>query len=116
MPAAHKPDDETREQVRNYAIVGTPQEDIAAALGVSEKTLRKHYRDELDFAATEATANVGGALYRNAMSGNVAAQIFWMKTRAGWRETERLEVTGKDETPFTGFLIERAKPDTSDTD
>jgi hypothetical protein len=29
---------------------------------------------------------VAGFLYASAKAGNVAAQIFWMKTRAGWRE------------------------------
>tara|TARA_R100000687_G_scaffold35786_1_gene29156 strand:- start:114 stop:374 length:261 start_codon:yes stop_codon:yes gene_type:complete len=41
-----------------------------------------------------ATAHVSGALYRNAMEGNVSAQIFWLKAQGGWREADRLEITG----------------------
>jgi hypothetical protein len=49
--------------------------------------LRKHYRDELDLGETKANAQVGGYLYNAAKGGNVTAQIFWLKTRAKWRET-----------------------------
>jgi hypothetical protein len=67
--------------VKHLAAVGTPQEQIARKIQIrSEKTLRKYFRDELDFGAMEANANVGGALYKNAMAGNVDAGRN-MKTR-----------------------------------
>jgi hypothetical protein len=56
-------------------------------VGVDPKTLRKHYRDELDLGETKANAQVAGYLYNAAKGGNVTAQIFWLKTRAKWRET-----------------------------
>jgi hypothetical protein len=34
----------------------------------------------------EANAVVSGSLFAAAKGGNVTAQIFWMKTRAHWRE------------------------------
>ena len=55
-------------------------------IGVSGKTLRKHYRKELDLAAIKANADVAGFLFNSAKKGNVTAQIFWLKTRAGWKE------------------------------
>jgi hypothetical protein len=79
------PTTEQRLQVQSLAAVGTPQQDIARKIGIrSEKTLRKYYRDELDLAATDANASVGGALYRKAMEGNTDAQKFWLERRAGW--------------------------------
>ena len=60
--------------------------DIAAVLGVDPKTLRKHYREELDFGETKANAQVAGFLFNSARNGNVTAQIFWLKTRAQWKE------------------------------
>jgi hypothetical protein len=36
---------------------------------------------------TKANAQVAGFLFNAARSGNVTAQIFWLKTRARWRET-----------------------------
>ena len=69
------------------AAYGIPEFDIARVVGVDPKTLRKHYRDELDLGETKANAQVAGYLYNAAKSGNVTAQIFWLKTRAKWRET-----------------------------
>ena len=84
---AHKPDPAQRRQVEAMAAYGIPEIDIAAVLGVDPKTLRKHYRDELDLGETKANAQVAGFLFNSARSGNVTAQIFWLKTRARWRET-----------------------------
>jgi len=76
--------------VRSMAAYGTRQEDIARCVGLrSAKTLRSHFREELDRAAPEANAQVAQSLYQQATSGkNVAATIFWLKTRGGgaWRE------------------------------
>ena len=42
---------------------------------------------ELDLGETKANAQVAGFLFNSAKCGNVTAQIFWLKTRARWRET-----------------------------
>jgi hypothetical protein len=73
--------------VQLHATVGTPQDMIAALLDIDPKTLRLHYRSELDNAAAQANAVIGGALFNKAKAGDVASMIFWMKARAGWRET-----------------------------
>jgi hypothetical protein len=54
---------------------------------VDPKTLRQHYREELDLGESKANAQVAGFLFSAAKNGNVTAQIFWLKTRARWRET-----------------------------
>src|SRR4051812_25747329 len=69
------------------AAYGIPAHDISRVVGVDAKTLRKHYRDELDLGETKANAQVAGFLFNSARGGNVTAQIFWLKTRARWRET-----------------------------
>ena len=75
-----------REKVRHLAGLGVPQEDIAKIVGCAPKTLRKRFRDELDRGVAEANATVSGYLLAAAKGGNVTAQIFWLKTRAHWRE------------------------------
>lgn len=100
MPPAHEPTDATRQAVQLHATVGTPQETIAAVLGIDPKTLRLHYRDELDLSKARATATIGGALFNKAKSGDTAAMIFWMKTQAGWRETTHIEHTGANKGPI----------------
>lgn len=90
----HEPTPETRQLVQLHATVGTTQEDIARILGIDAKTLRKHYRDELDLSLAKANATIGGALFNKAKGGDTAAMIFWMKTQAGWKEKSVVEGPG----------------------
>jgi hypothetical protein len=76
-----------REKVRHLAGVGVRQDDIAKIIGCAPKTLRKRCRDDLDRGVAEANAIVSGSLFAAAKGGNVVAQIFWLKTRARWRES-----------------------------
>jgi hypothetical protein len=92
----HEPTAETKQLVQLHATIGTPQEDIARVLGIDPKTLRKYYRDELDLASAKANATIGGALFNKAKGGDTAAMIFWMKTRAGWREKQEIDHTSSD--------------------
>lgn len=93
---SHTPTKLTRDTVSLHALVGTPQDMIASLIGVDAKTLRKHYRDELDHALIKANATIGGALFNKAKNGDGAAQMFWLKTRAGWREKDK-EQNGTEE-------------------
>lgn len=74
---------------------------VAAALGIEEKCLRRHYRDELDVGLAEANTAVAGNLFRIATGdgpGAVTAAIFWLKTRAGWREADRAAALSEGQT------------------
>ncbi len=67
------------------------------ALGVDPKTLRKHYRDEFDTGHVKANSRIAESLYRKAMGDgpqSVTACIFWLKTRAQWKETSVQEFAG----------------------
>ena len=68
------------------AAYGIPEFDIARVLKVDPKTLRKYYQEELELGHTKANAQVAGFLFNSAKNGNVTAQIFWLKTRAQWKE------------------------------
>ena len=97
MPAiAYEPNDKDREIVKAMASYGVPQEDIGRVIGISHVTLRKYYQAELDTAVIRANAKVAETCYQMAVSGHFpAATFFWLKTRAGWRETDRLEHVGE---------------------
>lgn len=76
---------------------GITQAEIANCLSIDEKTLRLHFRDELDNGLVRATAKMADSLYRQGVSGVVPAAIFWLKTRAKWREApQEHQHTGKD--------------------
>ncbi|WP_291295406.1 hypothetical protein [Elioraea sp.] len=88
-----EPTEEQRRTVRAMSGFGIPQEDIATFLDIEPKPLRRHFRRELDRGMVEATAKVAQSLFQMATSGNnVAAAIFWMKARAGWREKQEIRV------------------------
>ena len=82
----HNPTPELRQHVKSLCAVGLPQEDIAIIIGVSEKTLRLHYRQELDEGAEEANAAVVGFLMDQIDRGNVTAMIFHEKCGGGPRK------------------------------
>lgn len=95
---AHQPDPAGRRQVEAMAGYGIPEADIACVLEIDPKTLRKHYRSELDKGHIKATAKVAESLFRKATtdgSQSVTAAIFWLKTRAGWKETVVQETAGE---------------------
>lgn len=82
-----QPTDDQRRQVLTMTGFGVRQEEIATSLEIDKKTLHKHFRRELDTGMTEANVRVAQALYTNATKNmNVAAQIWWTKTRMGWKE------------------------------
>ncbi len=93
------PTEEQRRAAKSLSAYGIKQKDIARMFGLrSPKTLRRHLHEELDRGAIEATAQVGQTLFKMATSGqHPAATIFWLKTRAGWREVQILETQPVDD-------------------
>lgn len=110
----HAPTPESRAQVSALYSYGITQEEIARFLNIDPKTLRLHYRDELDSAHIKANAKVGQFLFQNASgqtlkdgashSDCVRAAMFWAKTRMGWRETQSIDHTTGGE-KLTGLTV-----------
>ena len=104
----HQPTDKTRAEIIALRSYGVPIKEVAAYIGIDDKTLYKYYKDELENSAIKANANVGKFLYQAASgqalttgatySDCVRAAMFWAKTRMGWKETNVQEHTGKDGT------------------
>ena len=85
----HVPTPQSRAEVSALTSFGNTQEQIAAYLKISQDTLARHYRFELDTAKISANAMVANKLFRKATEENdITAQIFWLKTRAKWREKD----------------------------
>ena len=112
----HEPTEKDRKQVTVMAGIGLTQSQIAKVLNISDDTLRKYYSHELETSEALMNAQVAQNLFSIATSkatGCVPAAIFWMKTRAGWRETIKAEVEIKNEPSENLFtfleLVEKAK-------
>lgn len=97
---AHEPDDLKRQLARSFSAVGMPYEDIAVKLKISSDTLAKYYKEELQLGRAEANAEIAKTLYQQAKAGNTAAMIFWLKTRARWKEVHQHEHSGTDGAPI----------------
>ncbi len=90
-------------QVEAMAGYGIPPEDIATVLGIDPARLRRDYQAELQGASIKANAKVAESLFRKATGDgreSVTAAIFWLKTRAGWKEVSRHEIGGPDGAPL----------------
>jgi hypothetical protein len=112
MPGSpeHIPDDKTRAEVSALCAYGVPQEEISIYIGIDAKTLRKHYRAELDGAKVKANTKVrrflfeaatGDALTKGASYADcLRGSMFWAKTQMGFKEVDRVETTGVDGGPI----------------
>jgi hypothetical protein len=95
-------------QVEAMAAYGIPEDAIAKVLGITVIDLRERYSDQLDTASTKANSRVAENLYRKATGEGreaVVAAIFWLKTRAGWRETNNHEISGRNDEPLTIQIV-----------
>ena len=118
----HKPTEKTRAEIIALRSYGVPIKEVAAYIGIDDKTLYKYYKDELENSAIKANANVGKFLYQAASgqalttgatySDCVRAAMFWAKTRMGWKETNIQEHTGANSTalPAPVFNFNPIKP------
>lgn len=101
----HEPTDADREVVKRLSALGTTYEDIAKKLKISSDTLVKYYQQELDDGRIDANSSIAGTLFAQAKKGNTAAAIFWLKTRARWKETSVTEHSGIDGKELKGVAI-----------
>lgn len=91
------------DQMKVMSGLGMPSDQMAAIFSISKDTLERAIKRQPDArAALEkgramASTNVRQTAYKMATSGNNPSMtMFWLKTREGFRETDRLEVTGAD--------------------
>jgi hypothetical protein len=86
----YEPTPADRSTVKNLAAVGVSHIEIAKCIGshgISEPTLRKHFRRELDVSLNEVRALAMSGLVQGLKKGEAWAVCFTLKARAGWHET-----------------------------
>lgn len=93
----HKPTPRDRQLVKTLVGLGQNQDFIARSMGIDPKTLRAHYREELDCAKGELMAVAGQTLISKMLGGldprardwrkaDTALLIWYSKAMMGWRE------------------------------
>lgn len=91
------------DKVEALAANGLTQQQIADSLGISESTLYERKRENTDFAEAikrgraKGIAVVTNALMKKVKEGNVTAMIFFLKSQAGWKETQSVDLNLSDE-------------------
>ena len=89
-------------KVESLAANGLTQEQIALALGISESTLYLNKRENEDFAEAikrgqaKGVAVVTNKLMEAIKDGNMTGMIFFLKCKAGWKDTQVLDHTSSD--------------------
>lgn len=96
------PTPDQRAMVKAMIGYGIPEDEICLTVinptskkPISPHTIRKYFREEIDTGTITANAKVAQSLFRKATSEgpqSVTACIFWLKTRAKWKETHALEL------------------------
>ena len=87
-------------QVESLAANGLTDEQIASALGISRTTLSNRKRENEQFVQAikrgkaKGIALVTNKLMESIKGGNMTGMIFFLKTQAGWKETNVQEHTG----------------------
>ena len=102
---AFKPSETQRELVKQLAAIGVRHAEMPifvkdeAGKSISEPTLLKYFEAELNEGKVKANVKVAQTLYKKAIGGDTTSMIFWLKAQAGWKDTQRVELTGKDGGP-----------------
>jgi hypothetical protein len=97
------------EQLADYFGIGRT---TFYALAEKDPEILEHYKR----GKSKAIAHIAQGLIQKARAGDTTSAIFFLKTQARWRETERHEITGADGGPLELARIERVivdkvKPD-----
>ena len=106
----HQPTAENKKLVESTSGLGLPHEQIATLIGIDDKTLRKHYRAELDLGKAKANGQIAKTLFNKALAGDTTSLIWWTKAQMRWSETVKQEVTGADGEPLQGIQVSFVKP------
>jgi hypothetical protein len=100
------PDEQDHRRVRAWLIAGFTQKEVAARMGVTDKTLRQHCAADIDYALMDAVTQTGATvlqmangrpaewnernqMIRDELAPDIAAARFFLRTRGrdrGWGE------------------------------
>ena len=87
------------QKVEHYASLGLTQQQIADALGISRTTLQGRIRDSELFeqaikrGQAKGVAFVASRLLEKVKERDTASIIFFLKTKGGYKETQKVEMT-----------------------
>ena len=113
MPKIVKKTKEISEMVKRLSGIGITHDMICSIADISKPTLYKYYDKEIKVGKAQSTATIANNLYRMATGEGreaLTASIFWLKTQAGWKETDVVEINNvSDENERFSELIKSVR-------
>ena len=91
------------------------QDQIADYLGIGRTTFQSMIERDPEISErykrgkAKAVGLVAQGLLQKARSGDTTSAIFYLKTQAGWRETQKIEHTGADGAPIQVETLDVSK-------
>ena len=88
-------------KIEELASQGMTHDQIAYSLGIGSSTLytQKAKNEEIKEAIKRGQAKgiqqITNALFQNAKEGNLGAQVFYLKNRAGWTDKQDVELNAQ---------------------
>ena len=103
----YDPTEDDRSLFTALMVNGVSVAQAARILRLDEKTVRKHFKAEIQDGRDMANAKVASRLFEQASgdgkdSPSVTARIFWLKARAGWKDGHT--ISNPDGSPLLGDL------------
>lgn len=96
-----RPKSSQSREVAVMAALGLTPKEISQVINVDEKMLKLYYQKELSVSRSVANAVVARKALEMAVSGRFPDMTkFWLKSQAKWKETNGIELTGKDGGPL----------------
>lgn len=108
---AHVPTEATRKEVTQYARIRVPLDKLAKLIGITEKTLNKYYKPEIESGRAYADAYVLNKLFQGIDRGSERLITLYARTQLGWKEHQIQEFMGEIKATGWGVnIIEKALP------
>ena len=101
----HVPTDKTRQMVQVLKANGNTHQVVAMVIGISDETLMKYYRKELDQGFDQVKSMVGAALVKSALGGNIGAIRYWLACRGGPEWKQRFDETAEGSGGQTTIVV-----------
>lgn len=95
----HKVTKQNKSTVLSLVVAGYTHVSIAKVLGISQKTLVKYYKEELETGKGHIDDLCVSQIIEGMRAGSVPLLIFYAKTKMGWREQNDVNI-----------LSDKAKP------
>lgn len=91
----HQPTEALRATVKDLASFKVSHSQMSNYLGITEKTLRKHYRVEIDAGVVDLVTTAGNTIRSAAKRGDIDSAKFILSRVGNWGPTSTVSVSSE---------------------